>query len=158
MRRVDAITGLISTIAGTGTAAFSGDNGPATAAEIDKPLDVAVDMQNNIYFGDYNNNRIRKISAVTTNTTSMQKLNPVIDVYPNPSNGIINIQWSHLESSDSKIEITDVLGRIVYQKGIVIDPTNNKIKIELTNFENGIYWLKLNANGVSYNHCITILK
>ncbi|MCH8315303.1 MAG: hypothetical protein IIA64_04955, partial [Planctomycetes bacterium] len=51
----------IATIAGTGTAGFSGDGGPATAAQIDTPEHVAVDSAGNVFIGDTMNHRIRKI-------------------------------------------------------------------------------------------------
>lgn len=63
IRRVDASTGLISTVAGTGTAGFSGDGGAATAAQINNVVGVAVDASGNLFFCDANNNRVRKVSA-----------------------------------------------------------------------------------------------
>ena len=65
IRRVDAATGIISTIAGNGTAGFNGDGGPASAAEINYPTDVALDASGNIYIADLGNNRIRRIDGVT---------------------------------------------------------------------------------------------
>jgi len=53
----------ISTIAGTGVAGYSGDAGPAAAAEMNNPRGVAVDSAGNIYIADQSNNRIRKVSA-----------------------------------------------------------------------------------------------
>ncbi|HXC03409.1 MAG TPA: hypothetical protein VNZ86_01580, partial [Bacteroidia bacterium] len=61
-------SGTISTIAGTGTAGFSGDGGPATAAELNAPCSVAVDHLGNVYISDQGNNRIRKISGTTITT------------------------------------------------------------------------------------------
>jgi len=55
------VTGIISTIAGTGTSGFSGDNGPATIAELSWPNGLKVDASGNIFFADVYNNRIRKI-------------------------------------------------------------------------------------------------
>jgi uncharacterized protein (TIGR03437 family) len=59
----------ISTIAGTGTAGFAGDGGAATAAEIYNPIGVVADAAGNLYFSDYINDRIRKISLSGTITT-----------------------------------------------------------------------------------------
>ena len=51
-----------------GQRGFSGDNGPATSAELYLPADVAVDSAGNLYFADFVNNRIRKVSngVITT--------------------------------------------------------------------------------------------
>lgn len=65
LRRVDAATGIIATIAGIGTGGFSGDGGPATAAKLDNPGSIAFDAANNIYIADVLNARIRKINATT---------------------------------------------------------------------------------------------
>lgn len=65
IRKLTASTGIISTIAGTGTAGYSGDGGPATSAQINFPIGIVLDSAGNIYFADYNNNRIRKIAAST---------------------------------------------------------------------------------------------
>jgi sugar lactone lactonase YvrE len=59
IRKVDASTGLIHTIAGTGLNGFSGDGGLAKAAEISFPVGIALDKAGKVYFADENNNRIR---------------------------------------------------------------------------------------------------
>ncbi len=66
--RMVSPSGTITTFAGTGTAGFSGDGGPATSAELDYPYGVAVDNQNNVYIADYYNFRIRKVSNGTITT------------------------------------------------------------------------------------------
>jgi len=53
---------VITTVAGDGTVGFSGDNGPATSAQLADPWSVAVDSAGNLYIADYGNNRIRKVS------------------------------------------------------------------------------------------------
>ena len=63
IRRVDGTTGMISTIAGTGTPAFSGDGGPATAAELKMPSGVAIDTAGNVLISDTGNGRIRIVGA-----------------------------------------------------------------------------------------------
>jgi len=61
IRRVSP-TGVITTIAGTGAAGFSGDGGLAISATFNKPIGVAVDAAGNVYVADNNNLRIRRIS------------------------------------------------------------------------------------------------
>ncbi len=65
IRRVDAATGTISTVAGNGSAAFGGDGGPATSAAISYPRGIAMDGGGNLYIADYENHRIRRVSAAT---------------------------------------------------------------------------------------------
>ena len=65
VRRVDAVTGLISTVAGTGTAGFSGDGGPGTSAQLHSPQGVAVDGAGNLFIADWLNFRIRRVDALT---------------------------------------------------------------------------------------------
>ena len=65
IRMVNVATGVITTIAGTGGAGFSGDGGAATAAQLNQPMALAVDASGNIYEADRNNCRIRMIAAGT---------------------------------------------------------------------------------------------
>ena len=64
IRRIDANTGIISTIAGTGTKGYSGDGGPALRAQISTPSGIAIDGAGQIYFGDQANHRIRVLVPV----------------------------------------------------------------------------------------------
>jgi sugar lactone lactonase YvrE len=67
IRKIDT-SGIISTIAGTGVAGYTGDNGPATLAQINTPLDIAVDSSGNVYIAD-GNNVVRKINPAGIITT-----------------------------------------------------------------------------------------
>jgi sugar lactone lactonase YvrE len=65
VRRVDAATGRITTVAGTGEATFAGDGGPATAAALRSPGDLAIDAAGNLLVADAGNQRVRRIDAAT---------------------------------------------------------------------------------------------
>ena len=69
IRKVDAGTGLISTVAGIGPEGFpggyNGDGIAATSAQLDGPSGVCVDASGNIYIADYGNHRVRKVNAST---------------------------------------------------------------------------------------------
>jgi len=65
VRRVNAATGIITTVAGNGASVFAGDGGPATAASLDSPRELALDSAGNLYIADPSNHRIRKVDAVT---------------------------------------------------------------------------------------------
>lgn len=61
IRAIDPQTGAIQTVAGNGARAYGGDNGPATAAYLGNPHDVAVDSQGRVIIADTRNGRLRRI-------------------------------------------------------------------------------------------------
>ena len=69
IRKVDS-SGIITTVAGNGTAGYSGDGGAAASAKLSSPTGVAVDGSGNLYIADYGNDVIRKVSASGIITTS----------------------------------------------------------------------------------------
>jgi DNA-binding beta-propeller fold protein YncE len=68
IRRVDT-SGIISTVAGNGSAGFSGDGAAATAAQLSYPFGVAVDAAGNLFIADQSNNRIRKVDITGSIST-----------------------------------------------------------------------------------------
>ncbi len=65
VRKVDAKSGIISTLAGNGTAGFSGDGGPATAAQLNQPHSIVLDNEGRLYICDIRNHRIRVVDTAT---------------------------------------------------------------------------------------------
>jgi sugar lactone lactonase YvrE len=63
VRRVDAVTGLISTVAGTGAPGYNGDGGPATQAMVSTPAGLLLDGAGNLYIADTGNHIIRRVDA-----------------------------------------------------------------------------------------------
>ena len=62
VRRVDAKTSIISTVAGTGENGFSGDGGPAASAQFNRPHSIAFDKKGRLYVCDIGNHRIRRVN------------------------------------------------------------------------------------------------
>ncbi|MDH5762517.1 MAG: hypothetical protein OEZ51_06010 [Nitrospinota bacterium] len=62
VRKVDT-QGIITTVAGNGTAGFSGDGGPATKASLNLPSGIVIDNQGNLYIADRSNNRVRVVNS-----------------------------------------------------------------------------------------------
>jgi len=65
IRKINGATGVLSTVAGTGTGGYGGDGGPASSAILNRPQGICTDAAGNVYFADTYNSRIRKIDAVT---------------------------------------------------------------------------------------------
>ena len=63
--RVDAVTGILTLVAGTGTNASTGDGGPASLASVSAPAGLAMDAAGNLYISEMGGNRVRKVDAQT---------------------------------------------------------------------------------------------
>ena len=104
IREINHATGVITTVAGTGTAGYSGDNGPAAAAELSAPNAVALDSSGNLYIADTNNGRIRKVNLSTGVITTVA------------GNGI----WAY--SGDNG---PATAAEIYYPEGLALDSSGN---------------------------------
>ena len=99
IRRIDHYTNIITTVVGTGAGwevdngAFSGDNGPATAAELYHPAGLTFDKNGNLYFADWLNNRIRKVTnvGVPLRQPAVVKSEMALTIYPNPAKNTISV-------------------------------------------------------------------
>ncbi len=65
VRKVDAASGTISTVAGTGEAGYSGDGGPAVEAQLHDPHSIELDPQGSLYIADIGNHRVRQVDLAT---------------------------------------------------------------------------------------------
>ncbi len=74
IRRIDATTGIITTVAGDGTQAFSGDGGPATTASLDSPRNTAIAPSTLLTLADTGNQRIRQLTAAPAPATTIQTI------------------------------------------------------------------------------------
>jgi sugar lactone lactonase YvrE len=86
VRVVDTL-GYIHTVAGNGTAGYSGDNGPATAAQLNLARGVWVDASNNLYIADTNNLVVRKVTPWTPGAKHTINPGTITTIAGNGSNG-----------------------------------------------------------------------
>lgn len=113
--------GIISTIAGNGTAGYSGDNGLATAAQVSSPNGMALDSAGNIYFADTGNSRVRKINISTGVISTIAGTNspgPAVDG---------GVATSSTLNSPKDVDV-DSQGRVY-----IADSGNNAIRVILAN-------------------------
>jgi streptogramin lyase len=65
VRKLDPKSGIVTTVAGNGTAGFSGDGGPANAAQLNDPHSIGFDRAGDLYIADVKNHRVRKVAMKT---------------------------------------------------------------------------------------------
>jgi len=87
IRRIDAVTGIITTVAGTGAPGYSGDGGPATNATLNIPFQVTVDAAGDILIADSGNSVVRMVSASTGNITTVVGNGTACATTPSPACG-----------------------------------------------------------------------
>jgi len=144
IRKVAASTGIITTIAGNGTAAYCCDCKPATSAEIYYPEGVAVDRKGNVYIADFGNARVRKVTdsvycpALGIGENAAQ---PAIKIFPNPSDGKFSIQLNGIRKQQ-KVALFNVMGVEIYTAEISPPQTS----IDLSGFPAGVYILHLGSD------------
>ena len=115
IRRIDAATGVISTICGTGTRGFSGDGGPATRAELNEPYGVVIDRQGRVFFADRLNRRVRMIDTDGVISTLTGDGSGVYsgDNGPASAAGLVEPNGLALSPDETRLFIADVAGHRV---------------------------------------------
>jgi sugar lactone lactonase YvrE len=110
IRRIDARTAVISTIAGTGERGFAGDGGPAVRAVLNEPYGVVVDHTGTIYFADRLNHRVRRIdpSGAITTFAGDASGNYSGDGGPSASAGLAEPNGLALDADEKHLYIADV--------------------------------------------------
>jgi len=119
IRKVDT-NGIITTIAGTGKAGYSGDDGPGVEAQINRPIDVEVDDDGNLYFTDVYNNCIRMVDTAGTIT----RVAGVCQPFPEGA-GFSGDGGPPLEAKFNRPYGIDLEGKKLY----VSDSYNNRIRV-----------------------------
>jgi sugar lactone lactonase YvrE len=124
--------GVISTLAGTGSAGYSGDGGAATAAQLYYPYGVAADSAGNVYIADSSNHRIRKIGAVSLTATACRY--EWIEVGNQANRGTVTPgasirfpDWTPGRSSAMQIFVTNMSGTV--QRLSSIDVTGSAFRL-----------------------------
>jgi sugar lactone lactonase YvrE len=119
IRKVDA-AGIITTLAGTGVAGYSGDDGPAAQAQVNRPVDVETAPDGTIYFSDAFNSCVRKIDTSGTISTvaGMCSSNP-------KDHGFDGDGGSPLEAKLDRPAGIEIVGKKLY----ICDSYNNRVRV-----------------------------
>ena len=134
--------GIIETIVGTGVAGYSGDNGPANVAELNYPIGIVLDAFDNLYIADANNNRIRKVSNVSTLGMHPFAVNSEqVLIWPNPAGNSLSLVLSKGAGSAS-LRMYDVLGNETAIPTLSLVEGNTST-IDVSNLQEGIYFVQV---------------
>ncbi len=154
IRKITASSGIINTIVGDGTAAFSGDGSAASSAQVNKPFSLALDASGNLFFSDYGNYRIRKIALISSiNEIDFSKR---MNIFPVPNNGDMTLS---LEGNGYfALNIYNSLGQVVFEKSLNTLEQYQDLNINLNNVSNGIYSVRVLSEKGTVNKLITIQK
>ena len=142
IRKVDALTNIITTVAGNGyhdnscNGGFSGDGGVADSAEINRPTNVAIAKNGDLYIADNWNYRVRKVSYNNTTGINSGNNSTSINIFPNP---VVNACTLAGLNSGLKVEVYDLLG----QKIDTYIANDNKMAINFTGYYGGIYTISV---------------
>jgi sugar lactone lactonase YvrE len=115
IRRIDAASGVISTICGTGAKGFSGDGDLAVHAQLNQPYGVAIDRSGRVFFADRLNRRVRVIDAAGIVSTLAGDGSGVYsgDGGPGARAGLVEPNGLALSPDQSQLFIADVAGHRV---------------------------------------------
>lgn len=146
IRKIDALTKVITTIAGKDSAGYSGDGGLAVNAKLNSPCNIVIDKFGNIIFTDYGNSALRKINSMTGIITTISGKGltygnggPAIDAKMNSPFGLAidtagNLyisDRSQIRKIDAKTNIITLLkefdywGPLFETRGICVDKSGN---------------------------------
>jgi sugar lactone lactonase YvrE len=111
IRRVDAKTGIIGTVAGNGEKGYGGDGDPATAASLNEPYGIVLDRAANLYIADRLNRRVRRVDAASGVITTVAGTGEAVysgDGGPAARAGLAEPNGLAFDAGERHLYITDV--------------------------------------------------
>jgi DNA-binding beta-propeller fold protein YncE len=111
IRRVDARSGVITTVAGNGEKGFGGDGGPAVRAALNEPYGVVIDRAGNLYIADRLNRRVRRVDAASGVITTVAGTGDAAyggDGGPGAQAGLAEPNGLAFDPEQTRLYVTDV--------------------------------------------------
>jgi|GEM_PF-977848 len=91
-------------------------------------------------------------------STAMKQVYSRISIFPNPTNSLLNIQWSELTEKNVAIIISDVVGRLVYKLPMDIKDASGQQQINVKGIPNGLYLISVKGTNINYSSKLIIEK
>ncbi len=142
---------LLSTLAGNGAGAYSGDGGPAKVASLWFPQGLVADRNGGVYVADQGNNRVRFISSSIFVNTVENTIDRV-SIFPNPANGVFRLQVFSATDEALDVMIYNTAGQKAYE---LSGRTNKAIEVR-PELAPGMYLLQAKTAGGKYTERLMI--
>lgn len=139
IRKIVAATGIIETVAGSGSPGYSGDGGPATDARINNAGGVVTDEAGNIYIAGYGNHVVRKVANTTTSVPTATSIQYGAVIAPNPASGVLTVSAPY---KLFHIELLDLNGRVLKY----LSPGVLSTRLDVSDLPPQVYLLRINGN------------
>ena len=81
-----------------------------------------------------------------------------VNVYPNPTAGLLSIQWSTENTGMAEVVITDVSGKEVYQGAMDMTTQTGRTDLDLTNLQTGVYFINIRSSDINYSTKVVIQR
>ncbi len=96
--------------------------------------------------------------TITPGAESVKSLSSVscVTVFPNPTNGKLNIQWTEKTAEKGTLKVSDLTGREVYNATINMNEGTGSYAVDLSEFSNGLYLVKIKTATLDYDNKIEI--
>jgi len=145
--------GNISTLAGTGTAAYSGDGGPSMMAELNYPRRVAMNPEGELLICDALNYRVRIIKGIPVSLTELVSITPV-SIFPNPNRGQFTVE---LELTGLVgMQVFDARGALVHNEVFTASGIRTQRTLDLSTLAKGSYTLLLEHDGQRISQTVVV--
>jgi hypothetical protein len=140
IRQYNISTGIITTCAGNDINGYSGDGGPATAAELRNPAGAAVDKTGNLFIVDYGNNVIREVKGIPLGIKKLTShANSSITVYPNPATNQLFVNLLGVEGKVN-LQLFNEMGQQVMNSNVT---GSQVVNLSVSGLATGLYIVKV---------------
>ncbi len=155
-----ADAGLLLDAGNTG-ANYTWWNGPGSQTNTADTSDWNGVLGNQIAWVDVNQSGCHTRDSITINWVTCpggieENANQNIDIYPNPTDGLVNINFN-TAVENAGLYIEDVFGKVIYKETINRQPNSTKV-VDFSKFENGIYFVVVSGNGINMRQKVLLQK
>ena len=100
----------------------------------------------------------KTVDITPTLGSGTMNVNTGFNVYPNPTSGTMNIQWTNQQTGTATVQVTDVAGRVVMQSVMKLEAASGQQQIDLGKVADGIYSVSVKSDNINYTSKITVQK